>query len=181
MSEVEFVKSKIEGRSGVISPYNADFVKELKRNVPSAKWNGSAWFFDDISRPDVEELVAKFFPGRESLQRVIITWNELVRDDPQIDGVSLATINRDWWNWKKNCPIQFKVVKADIDSGGSRKNPGLFGNLVIEAFIRPGASVKPIPDNMEVIENGKEYNPLEIFPTEDLVAELKRRDYDGIQ
>lgn len=172
---VKFIESSKEGRLGVTTPYNADFVKRLKQQVPSAKWNGNAWFFDEISKSDVEELVNEFYPSDDALQKVIITWSHLHRDNPQIDGVSLANVNRDYWNWRNNCPIQFKVISVDIESGGSRKSPGLYGSLTIEARIRPNASISPKPDSIEIIENGQEFNPLAKFSTEELLAELKKR------
>lgn len=171
---VEFKESKIKGRWGVFTPYNGDFVKALKANVPSAKWNGEGWFFDEISKADVEKLVETFFPSHDALDTVVIEW-DLNRDNPQIDGTSLATVERDYWNWKKNCPVEFRVVESEISSGGSRKNPGLYGRLVIEAKIRPGANFSPEPLQVEVVENGDVPNPLAEFLTEDLVAELKRR------
>lgn len=176
MSEVKYVKSKIEGRAGVFTPFNRAFVDELKRNVPSAKWNGEAWFFDEMSRSEVEALVEKYFPGEDTFETVRIEW-DLSRDDPQIDGVSLASIDRDFWSWRRDCPVQFKVIEAgDVNSGGSRKNPGLFGKLVIEAKVRPGAMITPKPVSVIVVENGVAPNPLSNFSTEALIAELKRRE-----
>jgi hypothetical protein len=64
---------------------------------------------------------------------------------------------------------------VDIESGGSRKSPGLYGSLTIEARIRPNASISPKPDSIEIIENGQEFNPLAKFSTEELLAELKKR------
>jgi hypothetical protein len=174
MIQVMFVGSKIEGRTGVQTPYNADFVKELKTKVPSAKWSGKAWFFDDIALDDVKKLVSKYFPQEEQLNTARITW-QLHRDDPQIDGISLASINRDYWNWRADCPVQFKVIEADIAAGGSRRSPGLYGNLIIEAKIRPEARITPEPKSVEILENGDTPNPLTGISTEDLFAELERR------
>ena len=149
---IEFKNSNKPGRIGVFTPFNGDFVKELKSMIPSAKWNGEGWFFDEISQNQVEKLVEKYFPSEDALQLVRIEW-ELSRDDPQVDGISLASISRDYWNWRKNCPIQFKVIENDATSGGSRKSPGLYGRLVIEAKIRPDANISPEPKSVAVIED----------------------------
>jgi hypothetical protein len=132
------------GKLGIETPYNAKFVEELKVNMASGV-----------------------------LQKVRITW-DLSREAPQIDGVNLASITRDWWNWRKDCPVDFKVVEQDLDSGGSRKSPGLFGKLVIETSVRPGADISPSA-KVEIIEAGEKPNPLADFSTEELLAELKRR------
>ncbi len=174
--------TEVNGKSGVQTPYNADFVTALKRRVPSAHWTGKTWLFDEASRPDVEALVAEFYPT--GLQTVRITWPALDRDKPQIDGVDLATINRDLWGWKRNCSIEFRVISESVESGGSGRYPGLFGELVIEAKIRPGANISPTPESVEVIEDAQPEaapeieNPLAQFSDQDLIAELRGRGYE---
>lgn len=108
--------------------------------------------------------------------KVRITWN-LNRDSPEIDGIALANISRDWWSWRQgafNCPVDFKVIEQNLKSGGSRNNPGLYGKLVIEATISPDADISPAAE-VTIIENGEAPNPLASFSTEELLAELKAR------
>lgn len=161
------------GKLGIETPYNAKFVSELKASVPSAKWSRPYWTINPSGEDQAKELLTKFYPPPTNLQKVRITWN-LERDAPQIDGVNLASINRDWWNWRKDCPIDFKVIEQDLYSGGSRKSPGLYGTLIIEASIRPDADISPSAE-IEIIEDGEKPNPLAAFSTEELLAELKRR------
>lgn len=181
MTTAQFVE--INGKPGVKTPYNADFVTALKRRVPSAQWEGfkKTWLFDKASRPDVEALVGEFYPT--GLQTVRITWPSLDRDKPQIDGVDLASISRDSWNWKRNCPVEFRVISESLKSGGSAKYPGLFGELIIEAKIRADANISPIPESVEVIEEVVPpevvaENPLAQFGDQELIAELRSRGYE---
>lgn len=67
-----------------------------------------------------------------------------------------------------------KLIDQDLDSGGSRKSPGLYGKLVIETTIRPEANITPSADVM-IIEDGEAPNPLADFSTEELLAELETR------
>lgn len=161
------------GKLGIETPYNAKFVEELKANIPSASWSRPYWTIAPSGEDQAKELLTKYFPASGVLQKVRITW-DLAREAPQIDGVNLASISRDWWNWRKDCPIDFKVIEQDLDSGGSRKNPGLFGKLVIETSVRPGADISPSA-KVEIIEAGEKPNPLADFSTKELLAELKRR------
>lgn len=161
---------------GIKTPFNADFKDELKTLVPSAKWQSPYWIIKPSGKEQAEELLAKYYPAPEALQKVRIEW-DLDRESPEIDGVGLANISRDWWGWRKDCPIDFKIIEADIDSGGSRKNPGLFGTLIIEATIRPDANVSPAAD-VTIIENGEAPRPftaLDRYSTEELLAELEAR------
>jgi hypothetical protein len=163
---VKFVVSN-QGRPGVQTPYNANFVSELKALVPTAKWSSGArtWFYDE-----------KFYPNQETFQTVRITWKDMYRSNPTIDGVQLAYVSRDNWQWRNNCSVLFKVILNDLEAGGSRNNPGLYGNLKIEAKIRPNADISPKPDKVVIMENGTSVNPLEKFSTEELIAELDRRE-----
>ena len=161
------------GKLGIKTPYNESFVKELKASVPSSSWSRPYWTIAPSGEDQAKELLAKYFPAKEILTKVRITW-DLSREAPQIDGVNLASISRDWWNWRKDCPLDFKVIEQDLESGGSQKNPGLFGKLIIEASVRPGAIVTPKAE-IEIVEAGEKPNPLAGFSTEELLAELKRR------
>jgi hypothetical protein len=172
---IETMKS---GNLGIKTPFNGEFKDELRALIPSAKWQSPYWVINPSSEDQAKELLAKYYPQENELQKVRIEW-DLNRDSPEIDGIRLASISRDWWNWRNNCPIDFKIVEQDLDSGGSRKNPGLFGKLIIEATIRPGADIYPSAE-VSVIEEGEKPNPLAEFSTEDLLVELKARGVDLI-
>jgi len=171
-SEVTITEMK-SGDLGIKTPFNRRFTNELKALVPSAKWQNPYWIIKQSGREQTEELLSKYYPAQEALERVRIEWN-LDRDDPQIDGVSLANIERDNWGWKRNCPFDFKVIEQTLESGGSRNNPGLFGRLIIEVSVRPGAIVSPAA-TVTVLEAGEQVNPLAGFTNEELIAELARR------
>lgn len=163
-----------DGKLLISSPYNGEFVAELKKSVPSAQWTGKRWAINISGKAQAENLLSKYYPSSEQLQTVKIEW-DLDRDNPQIDGTSLASVSRDVWNWRKDCPIDFKVIEQEVKSGGSRNHPGLFGKLVIEVAIRPDAVISPQPVSIDTVKPGEAPNPLAVFSTEDLLAELARR------
>lgn len=167
---IETMKS---GNLGIKTPFNAAFKDELKALVPSAKWQSPYWIIKPSGEDQAKELLAKYYPPETHLQKVRIEW-DLDRESPEIDGVRLANISRDWWNWRKDCPIDFKIIEQDLHSGGSAKYPGLYGKLTVEVTIRPNADISPLAE-VVVIEAGEETNPLAHFSTEDLLAELKAR------
>jgi len=151
--EIEFVKSKMAGRIGVQTrTYNADFVEELRRMVPSAKWSGTMWFFGESAKSQVVAIIEKYWPDESAAnyQNVRISWN-LVRDQPRIDGAGLAYVSQGSWSWWPECPIKFTVIVNEAKSGGSIKNPVLNGRLVIEARIRIGARISPNAEEVEIL------------------------------
>jgi hypothetical protein len=171
------------GKMAVQAPYNGDFVADLKANVPSAKWNGRErlWVFAPISKPQVEKLLAEYFPAKAALQLVRITWENLSRAELTIDNTHLASVQRDWWKWRGDCPIDFRVIDANLESGGSRKYPGLYGDCTIEAHIREGANINPYPAKVEVLEQGEQYGPLSNFTDEELAEEMIKRNYEVVR
>lgn len=169
---VKIVKMK-SGNVGIETPFNASFKDELKVLIPSAKWQAPHWIISPSGLDQAKELLAKYYPPSSALQKVVIEW-DLNRESPEIDGVALANVNRDWWSWSKRCSVDFKVIEQDLTSGGSRKSPGLYGKLIIEATIRPGAIISPSA-TIEIIEEGQAPNPLSEFSTEELLAEIERR------
>lgn len=161
------------GNLGIKAPFNAAFKDELKVLVPSAKWQSPYWIIKPSGKDQAEGLLAKYYPPQNVLQKVRIEW-DLDRESPEIDGVGLANVSRDWWGWRKDCPIDFKIIEQELKSGGSAKYPGLYGKLIIEATIRSDADISPSAE-VEIIENGEAPNPLDGFSTEELLAELKAR------
>ena len=167
------IRKMESGNLGIETPFNAAFKDELKAIIPSAKWAAPYWVIKASGEDQAKELLTKYYPSVDELQEVRIEW-DLDRDCPEIDGVSLASVNRDYWNWRNNCPVDFRVIEQSLESGGSRKNPGLYGKLVIEATIRPGADISPRAD-VSIIKEGQDPNPLADFSTEELLAEIERR------
>lgn len=167
------VHELINGTTGIETPYNEAFKNELKALVPSTKWQAPYWVIKSSGEEQAQQLLAKYFPPESELQKVRIKW-DLNRDAPEIDGVGLASVNRDWWGWRKDCTIDFQVIEHDLTSGGSRKSPGLYGKLIIEATIRPGATISPSAE-VTIIEAGEVPGPLAGFSPEELLAELEAR------
>lgn len=163
----------INGTVEIEAPFNARFKDELKVLIPSATWQAPYWVIKSSGEDQARQLLAKYYPPVSELQKVRIEWN-LNRDAPEIDGVELATISRDWWGWRKDCTIDFQVIEHDLTSGGSRKSPGLYGKLIIEATIRPGATISPSAE-VTIIEAGEVPGPLAGFSPEELLAELEAR------
>lgn len=167
------------GNLGIETPFNGTFKDELKALVPSARWQSPYWIIKPSGEEQVENLLAKYYPPDAMRQKVEIEW-DLDRESPEIDGVGLATISRDRWGWRRDCPIDFKIIEQDLKSGGSVKHPGLYGKLIIETTIRPGAVVSPMAQ-VKVIEEGEKKNLLADFSTEDLLAEIERRQVKKIR
>lgn len=175
MYNTDIVKvSKMKsGNIGIETPFNAAFKNELKALIPSAKWQSPLWIVSSLGEDQANELLEKYYPPEDELQKVRIEWI-LDRESPEIDGINLASVSRDWWSWNKRCPIDFKIIEQELTSGGSSKYPGLFGKLSIETMIRPDAEISP-KAIVEIIENGEVSNPLADFTTEELFAELETR------
>lgn len=181
MSEtIKWVKGPVDGRIGVIVPYNQKFNDALKAAVPSARFKEDrrtdGWFFDEEAKEDVLPILERFYVNQE-WQRV--EWS-LSRDEITVDGASLFTVNRDWWKYRNNFPYKFRVVDEDLSTGGSRANPGMFGRLIIDILCRPGAEFYPEPVSVTPSpeQTGDKPNPLAIFPDDALTAELARRGHD---
>lgn len=172
--DIKWVEGEVEGRRGVQTPYNAAFVRELKA-IPSMRFErhpAATWYFDEEVLPDVLALVDSYF-GRRVWQRV--TWN-LSREKPEVDGVSLALIARDYWRWLPG-DVEFRVVEdSDVYPGGSRSHPGLYGRVVMDVLAREDAVFEPQPESIELLGEEREApNPLAVYPDDALLAELRRR------
>ena len=177
--EYEIVASNQENHAGIKSPYNADFVKQLKKSVPGCKWNSSSkvWFFEKIHLDTVLSLANEFWPNPETLNTYLIDWGLDGHSAPKIDGVEIINLNRDSWTWRNNCPFTIKPIEVDIKTGGSRRNPTVEGKFLVEVKLREGAQLTPEPDSMEIInEATQKPNPLESFSDDDLIKELIRRN-----
>lgn len=141
MYKISYKPSPIEGRVRIDAPYNRAFKDRLKEVVPSATWVGGMWEYDEEAQPLVTELVNAFY--------VHVTWKRIEFDfgsrggNPEIDGASLARVQRDYFRWQSD--IALKVVESDIESGGSRRYPALFGRVVLDVLIRDGAEISPEP------------------------------------
>lgn len=172
----KFVTSTKEGRIGIEAPYNEMFKAELKVMCPGAYWNGlkKIWFFDEKFKPVVQKLLDKYFP--ENLDTIRVTWQGIKTDNFKIDGVALAHVDRDYWNWRHGQPASFLVIEADLNPGGSRRNPWVTGDLIIEAHVRPGAVFSPKPTAFVILQSGyNEVTPLAGFSDEDLLGEMSNR------
>ena len=180
MSEIKWIKSKVDGRVGVIVPYNQKFNDELKALVPGARfredWRTDAWFFDQEAKRDVLPILERFYVDLK-WQRV--EWN-LNRDDVTVDGANLFSVNRDWWKWRSSFPYRFKIVEEELSSGGSRNNPGMCGRVTIDILCRDGAEFRPEPVSVADApgDEADAPHPLGIFSDDMLVAELARRGHD---
>lgn len=171
---IKFVESRAEGRMGIATPYNAQFVAELKEICPGAKYENvkePTWYFDEEAKEDVIALADKFFA---SARKMRVTW-ELSRDAAvTVDGVDLVTVNRDYAK-VRGSDFRAKVIESVLKAGGSRNNPHVSGRLVLELAIRPDALFSPEPESIEELPEQEPYNPLAAVPTADLVAEIARR------
>lgn len=174
---IKWLQSKVEGRIGVVTPFNGQFVEELKALSSSAKFDraAGAWFFDEEVKPEVLALVEKFFTSPRPWVR--IEWGLRSEAAVTIDGIDLFWISRDRWNWRRDGGLEYRIIEQDLRSGGSMRYPNISGRAVIEIALRAGAVIRPEPDSIQPLEKEpkRPVNPLEHFDTADLLAELERR------
>jgi hypothetical protein len=149
---VEWVKSSRQGRSGVKTPFIGKLVEEMRLQIPSAKFDRTTgiWWFDDYHYEDMQDLVYRYFPDEAVLQTVRISW-DLNGEPPLLDATNLIHLSRDKWSWRDDCPIRWKVLEVDIHTGGSVRNPKVFGHLKIKAEIRLNCEITPEPRSFEVV------------------------------
>ena len=175
MYEVKWTKGEVDGRVGLICPYNENFQQELKTITTSAKFRRSdnAWCFDEETRPLVMPIVEQYFTDT-TWQRVTITLNR--DDNVTVDGARLMYVNRDYWNWRRDTPVRFRIIEAEVSPGGSRAHPTISGTLVLEIDLREGVEIDPEPDSIEPLSEQEAANPLANYAIEELAAELARRE-----
>lgn len=178
---VQWLHANTDGRKAVKVPFNAEFNHELKQSVPSARFNQRGkreWSFDSAELPKVELLLEKYYL---TVQLMRVEWNGLHDSGVTIDGVDLLSVSRDWWGWRRDCPVGFRVVEASLESGGSRQYPNVSGDLVLDITCRPDAVFEPEPTSVTVldepIDERQRPNPLLAYDDEALLAELARRGH----
>lgn len=148
---VEFVKSSTsESRLGVKTPYNAKFVADIKKDCPSAKWSSksTAWFVDAVSKPQLYALVQKYF-GAKTRKR--LTFELEYNKNLYIDGMGLMVVGRDNWSWDSRHTDTMALIEESLQTGGSRNNPNISGQLTIEIDVRDGALIEPAPVSVESV------------------------------
>lgn len=174
MHKISYHPAPIEGRVCIDAPYNGAFKELLKELVPSARWDGRMWEYDEEAQPLVTELVNEFYVN-VVWKRVIF---ELRGDTPTIDGVSLAYIQRDYFRWKGDVPM--KVVESDVESGGSRRHPTLSGRVVMDVLIRDGADIAPEPVSVEDAPETHRPDPLAAVPVAKMLKALHGREAETV-
>lgn len=140
------------GNMAIETPFNQEFVNELKRFVPSARWQSPYWIIDPEGKDQADRLLEKYYPPDNQLQTVRITWDFSDGGQPEIDGIKLVNLSRDRWSWRKRCSIKFKVISQNLTAGGSRKYPALYGSLIVETRIRPAAIISN-PCKVEIFDD----------------------------
>lgn len=176
MNNVRYIVSKeVEGRVGVITPFNQCFVDEMKASLPGATFKSHpqpTWEYDEEHQDIVTALVQKYFVD---VSRVRITWQFSRDGAPRIDGVTLMRLGRGWFKWHGDMAL--KVVEQDgLHESGSRRYPTISGTAVVECTMRHGAVIEPEPVSVEPApEPSDKPNPLAAVPVAHLLAELARR------
>lgn len=158
-----------DGKIAVVTPYNAHLVAECKRRM--AKWidltiskkDGTkavikAWKLDASHRAAIEALCADLFPPRESLIERVVRWEKTgaSANGPTMDGYDLVGFGRDRY-WIKRFDggesIEIvEIVEDNLESGGSRNNPRLFGSVTLRLRCRPQAVAAGDGWTVEVID-----------------------------
>ena len=148
-------------QTGVEFPFVGDAKDEIKKRVPSARWTDvrtkdglvRMWVFNDVSRPDVDEVIAKYFPHPDEMGTWRFTFDLDADRNLEIDGTGLFNVSRDWFSWKKNCVYKFRVIDQDkLRTGGSRLSPNISGRVTIELQVRDEVDLWPEPVETELIK-----------------------------
>jgi hypothetical protein len=155
----------------VRTPYNKYFVEEV-RMIPTRRWTGEAWEFNEAYRPEVEALVRKYFPlevEEYSLHTLIghSTLVEGVEYSPEIDGIGFISFSRDYAKaYNKGYP-HIEILYQKLTPGGSRRHPHWGGKVVLLLAFRKDP-IWYIPKNCEHIIHYKGPTP----PPVDLIRKV---------
>lgn len=131
MIQVKKTESGIE----VITPYNAEFVSDLKRSISGAKWNGSAWIVPAEAEGAIMDMLNNYYgydPAEKFVTVHITAKKELYgpRGNVYFEGFPIArATGRD--SGARVCDGVIKI-SGNINSGGSVKN--------WETVVREGAT-----------------------------------------
>lgn len=177
MYKVRWVKGEVDGRIGVITPYNDQFQAELKNATSSAVFRGRdrAWCFDEEARELVAPIVERYFTNTKWRR---VTFALRGAENVTVDGGQLMFVTRDKWNWRRDTAVNFRVVENGVVSGGSRAHPYVSGSLIIDLDMRDGADIRPEPESVETLAEQEPPNPLANYPIEMLLAEIAQRESD---
>lgn len=181
MHKIEYIQSGEEGRMGVCTPYNEEFVRELKQVVPSAKFAKtpkSVWFFDEEAKGEVMALVRKYFVD---VRKVLVKWDLSRATEVTVDGARVISIFRDNWVVSRE-DVPPKVIRNGLSCTGSHRYPSVTGELVLEVLMRDGAIIYPEPTSIEDSpEPQPKPNPLVAVPVADMLAEVERRGEELVE
>lgn len=174
MYRVKWVAGEVDGRVGLVCPYNDSFRVELCALVPGARFDrrGGAWCFDEEQRHLVMPLIERYFTNT-AWQRVTLDLRHA--ESVSVDGASLISATRDNWWWRRDAVVHFRIVECAVSAGGSRRCPTVSGQLVLDIDMRIGADVSPLPADVVTLGEQDPVNPLANYATGDLLAELARR------
>lgn len=157
------------GKIGVETPWNAKVIAEAKRRM--GRWGGvatkdgrvQAWVMDASHKEAMQQLVDELFPGREALVERTVEFATIPTEwsrgssyhSPKIDGYDLVEFGRDSFYLRcipEDAPLQvLEIVENKLDTGGSRKNPWLTGQLTVRVRCRPQAVCEWTEGVVEVI------------------------------
>ena len=113
------------GKIGITSPYNANFVSDLKESISGAKWNGSMWVVSSKAKQVVLNLLQKHYGYTPEVKYVTVNikakkYLSQLHSSISFAGVPIArATGRD--SGARVCDGVFKIF-GEITSGGSVKN-----------------------------------------------------------
>jgi len=167
MIQVKKTDSGIE----VVTPYNSNFVSDLKKSISGAKWNGSAWIVPVQAEAAIMNMLKEFYgydPAEKFVTVKITAKKELrgPRENVYFKGFPIAHARgRD-----SGAKVSDGVIKLSgtITSGGSVKN--------WDTVVREGASFQvsiPVSQAIETDEWAVEKIET-VIDKADLIAERER-------
>jgi hypothetical protein len=143
------------GKIIVRTPYNKYFVEEVKL-IPTRRWTGEYWEFDEAYRQEVEALVRKYFPLRPQEYRLYTAikpeFGNISEGDTsiEIDGIGIVSFTRDWAKAYNKIYPRVEIYYQNLESGGVRRSPLWKGKLVFLIAYRKDPIIE-IPKGTQLI------------------------------
>jgi hypothetical protein len=119
------MKTKNSGKIEIRTPYNKEFVSDLKESVSGAKWNGECWTVPEDAETAIDSLLEKHYgytPNAKKVKIIITAKRDIEekRDSVYFNGHPIArATGRDSGAKTVNGTIKLDGV---ITSTGSVKN-----------------------------------------------------------
>jgi hypothetical protein len=165
------------GKIIVRTPYNKYFVEEV-RMIPTRRWTGEYWEFDEVYKPEVEALVRKYFPLRPEEYRLYTVikpeFSEKEEFSIEVDGIGFISFSKDWAKAYNKVYPRIEIYYQALEGGGfKRAHPKWRGKLVFLLAHRKDPIIE-YPEGTQLILHYNGPTPPPIDLVRRVVEEAKR-------